>query len=205
MSVQVECTACGAKNRVPPERLTDDPRCGGCKESLAPGLAGVDLDAMFGDLFGAVPRPAAPAVENGSSALRIALTSTGLGEPRQVREALLLPSGLWGLTLGPLLMAAGAIVGTVLINALLSVIGVSGSAPMPVLVLCLAYAGAFYGGLITLTASARVLQVVWPATATTAGLGRAVRLGVAVIVGFAQFVAIWLLVAALGLADFGLR
>ena len=31
-----KCSACGAQNRIPAERLTDGPRCGNCKALLSP-------------------------------------------------------------------------------------------------------------------------------------------------------------------------
>lgn len=43
-SVHVVCPRCGATNRVPRERLRDDPTCGTCKRPMLEGRP-VDLDA----------------------------------------------------------------------------------------------------------------------------------------------------------------
>jgi thioredoxin 2 len=39
------CSACGAKNRVPPQRLTDTGRCGSCKAALPPLSHPVEADS----------------------------------------------------------------------------------------------------------------------------------------------------------------
>ena len=45
--MQLVCPHCGTKNRVPDERLADAPRCGQCKEPLAPAAP----VAVPGELF----------------------------------------------------------------------------------------------------------------------------------------------------------
>jgi thioredoxin 2 len=40
-----ECPACGKKNRIPPEHLADEGRCGACKASLPPAAEPIDADA----------------------------------------------------------------------------------------------------------------------------------------------------------------
>jgi thioredoxin 2 len=59
MSVVIECTSCGARNRVPPERLADASHCGECKNKLTPVTAAVPLasEAEFDDLVRAARLP----------------------------------------------------------------------------------------------------------------------------------------------------
>jgi thioredoxin 2 len=51
-TVQVACAACGAANRVPAERLGDDPKCGKCHAALLAGepvaLDEAGFDAIVG-------------------------------------------------------------------------------------------------------------------------------------------------------------
>ena len=46
-STHVACTHCGAVNRLPAERLTDDPNCGRCGQPLLAGQALELTDANF--------------------------------------------------------------------------------------------------------------------------------------------------------------
>lgn len=55
----IECTSCGARNRVPPERLADTSHCGECKRRLTPALAALPIasEAEFDDLVRAARLP----------------------------------------------------------------------------------------------------------------------------------------------------
>lgn len=57
--MELVCPRCGAVNRVPAERLGDDPKCGKCSAALLPG-APVDLGAGGFDKF--VSRSGLPVV-----------------------------------------------------------------------------------------------------------------------------------------------
>jgi thioredoxin 2 len=46
--MQLVCPDCGTKNRVPDERLQDDPRCGRCSAALMPAAPVTLTDASFG-------------------------------------------------------------------------------------------------------------------------------------------------------------
>ncbi len=53
MAAQVirRCAACGAKNRVPPGRVTNQARCGACKTALPPFAEPLDVDeATFSEV-----------------------------------------------------------------------------------------------------------------------------------------------------------
>lgn len=43
------CEACGQKNRIPPERLTGQVRCGRCKENFSAPRVPIDADALLFD------------------------------------------------------------------------------------------------------------------------------------------------------------
>src|SRR5215813_5407088 len=46
-----QCPACGKKNRVPPEHLADEGRCGSCKAAIAPIAEPIDADPnMFDEI-----------------------------------------------------------------------------------------------------------------------------------------------------------
>lgn len=51
------CPACGARNRVSPDRLGDDPQCGRCGTALLPGEPVALTDANFDRVVGASPLP----------------------------------------------------------------------------------------------------------------------------------------------------
>jgi thioredoxin 2 len=53
------CPRCGAKNRVPSQKLDKAPRCGGCHQALGPLAEPVPIDsaAGFEDLIGGSPLP----------------------------------------------------------------------------------------------------------------------------------------------------
>jgi thioredoxin 2 len=44
-----QCPACGKKNRIPPEHLADEGRCGSCKAPLPPIAEPIDADAGLFD------------------------------------------------------------------------------------------------------------------------------------------------------------
>lgn len=48
---QLVCAACGATNRVPPERLGDAPVCGRCRHELRPAHPVALTDAVFDDFI----------------------------------------------------------------------------------------------------------------------------------------------------------
>lgn len=43
----VPCPSCSAKNRIPPRKLDAGPKCGKCKQSLAPSATPVSLESGF--------------------------------------------------------------------------------------------------------------------------------------------------------------
>lgn len=49
LSILSPCGACGAKNRVPVERLTDTGRCGACKAALPPAHEPINVDPSLFD------------------------------------------------------------------------------------------------------------------------------------------------------------
>jgi thioredoxin 2 len=52
------CTACGQKNRVPPEHLADTGRCGSCHSPLPPVAEPIEADgALFEDITGKATVP----------------------------------------------------------------------------------------------------------------------------------------------------
>ncbi|HKQ68614.1 MAG TPA: thioredoxin TrxC [Polyangiaceae bacterium] len=55
----VPCSSCGTPNRIPPERLGRQAKCGKCKQALTPGLHPYPLasSAEFGELIGKSPVP----------------------------------------------------------------------------------------------------------------------------------------------------
>lgn len=51
--MQLVCPACGAKNRVSPERIADQPLCGRCRAEIAPAApVAIGDDALTGYLSG---------------------------------------------------------------------------------------------------------------------------------------------------------
>ena len=46
------CPHCNAANRVPADRLANNPKCGKCKQSLFDGHPAIVTDANFGDMVG---------------------------------------------------------------------------------------------------------------------------------------------------------
>jgi thioredoxin 2 len=53
----VACPQCGAKNRVPATRVSDDPVCGRCGQALLDGTPVVLTDANFDNVVGACGLP----------------------------------------------------------------------------------------------------------------------------------------------------
>jgi thioredoxin 2 len=56
-AMQLVCPSCLAKNRVPDERLHDDPRCGRCSAALAPVEPVVLTDASFARYIDGTEQP----------------------------------------------------------------------------------------------------------------------------------------------------
>jgi thioredoxin 2 len=56
-SVEVACAACGTVNRLPRERVQDNPSCGKCKAKLWPAETRVATDATFATEVLASPLP----------------------------------------------------------------------------------------------------------------------------------------------------
>lgn len=49
-TIEQRCPGCGARNRVPPARAADDPRCGRCKARLFPREPVAAGDRTFGEV-----------------------------------------------------------------------------------------------------------------------------------------------------------
>ncbi len=56
-ALHIPCPACGARNRVPAERLEDGPRCGKCAAALFAAHPGTLTDANFDSLVGGSDLP----------------------------------------------------------------------------------------------------------------------------------------------------
>ena len=57
MTTEYRCAECGARNRIPDERLLDDPRCGRCKQPLFARAPVQVTDASFSSEVEASPLP----------------------------------------------------------------------------------------------------------------------------------------------------
>ena len=54
---EYRCSHCRARNRIPDERIVDDPKCGRCKQPLFPRTPIQVTDASFADEVEASPLP----------------------------------------------------------------------------------------------------------------------------------------------------
>ncbi len=213
MAFEIDCSSCGATNRVPTQRLDDGPKCGKCggpREAKVSAADAEKIEALFQQAFAmsseqpGEPSPSEdPPVAIGS-AIWCSLRHVGFDQSHAALgdRAKRIRAGLWGLLLGAPITAVGTIAGTLVMNALLGFSNAQGSTTMPNLVLAAAYAGALYGFMVTMTGTERLLSSVMPTT--LAGLGRILRLLALVVVGCVLLLGVWAIVHHFGLADFSL-
>lgn len=212
MAFDLDCSNCGATNRVPTERLGQGPKCGKCRTPLEVKLSAADaqnVESIFQQAFATSHQETAPPEPDVSPAPKgpaiwCALRHVGYDQShaelggRRTR----IRAGLWGLLLGAPITAAGTIAGTLLMNMLLGVLNVQGAVTLPNVVLAAAYAGALYGFMVATTGTERLLSTILPDT--LGGVGRILRLFALVVVGFSLLIAVWLIVHSYGLAEFSL-
>ncbi len=221
MALEINCSGCGAVNRVPADRLDDAPKCGRCGQPLEPKVSAEDgqkIEALFGQLFTAMPEatPGSPSVAPeaqpeeakvaGDSALYSALRRVGFDQSDESigGRGQRLRAGLWGLLLGGPITAAGTFAGTLLMNGLLRLMGARGSIVLPNVVLAAAYVGAIYGFMVTVTGTVRLISALAPETHASSSIVRLIRLVLLVLVGFSLLIGIWAVVHHYRLADFSL-
>lgn len=213
MAFELDCSNCGATNRVPAERLEQGPKCGKCGTRLGVKVSAADaqkIESIFQQAFATSNQETRPPSQPEArpapkgSAIWCSLRHVGYdqshaalgGRSKRIR------AGLWGLLLGAPITAAGTIAGTLVMNMILGVLNVQGSVTLPNVVLAAAYAGALYGFMVTTTGTERLLSTIIPET--FAGVGRIVRLFALVVVGFSLLIAVWMIVHTYGLAEFSL-